>query len=202
MNTLEAIRARRSVKHYDPDHVMPEQDLQLLLEHAVLSPTSFNIQNWRFLVVRDKALRQQIRAAAWNQAQVTDASVLIVMCADLQAWKHDPVRYWRDAPAPLREMLAPMIEPFYAGKPELQRDEAMRSMGFAGQTLMLAAKALGYDSNPMIGFDPQKVAELIRLPKDHVIGFLLPIGKALKPANPRGGQLALQDVVVHDRFPA
>ncbi len=202
MNTLEAIRARRSVKHYDPNHVMPEQDLQLLLEHAVLSPTSFNIQNWRFLVVRDKALRQQIRAAAWGQAQVTDASVLLVMCADLQAWKHDPARYWRDAPAPVREMLLPMIGPFYEGKPELQRDEAMRSMGFAGQTLMLAAKALGYDSNPLIGFDPQKVAELIRLPKDHVIGFLLPIGKALKPANPRGGQLALQDVVVHDRFPA
>jgi nitroreductase len=202
MNTLEAIRARRSVKHYDPNHVMPEQDLQLLLEHAVLSPTSFNIQNWRILVVRDKALRQQIRAAAWNQAQVTDASVLIVMCADLLAWKHDPARYWRDAPQPVREMLVPMIEPFYAGKPELQRDEAMRSMGFAGQTLMLAAKALGYDSNPMIGFDPVKVADLIGLPKNHVIGFLLPIGKAIKPANPRGGQLALKDVVAYDRFPA
>jgi nitroreductase len=201
MNTLEAIRARRSVKHYDADHVMPEQDLQLLMGHALLSPTSFNIQHWRFVVVRDKTVRQQIREAAWGQAQVTDASVLIVLCADVDAWKHDPARYWREAPAHLREMIVPMISKFYGGKPELQRDEAMRSVGIAGQTLMLAAKAIGYDSSPMIGFNAERVAEIIALPKNHVIGFLLAIGKGIRPAHERGGQLRLSDVVVQDRFP-
>ena len=94
----------------------------------------------------------------------------------------------------------PMIEPFYKDNEGLQRDEAMRSIGIAGQTLMLAAKAMGYDSCPMIGFDPKKVGEIINLPENHVIGMILTVGKALKPANARGGQLPYDDVVVSDRF--
>jgi nitroreductase len=90
--------------------------------------------------------------------------------------------------------------PFYEGKEQLQRDEAMRSCGIAGQTIMLAAKAMGYDSCPMIGFDPVKVAEIIHLPSDHVIGFMIAVGKAVKPAMPKGGQLPLSEVVVQDRF--
>ena len=64
MDTIEAIYSRRAVKHYDPDHVMPEDDLRKLLEAAVQSPTSFNIQHWRFVVVRDKELRKRIRCAS------------------------------------------------------------------------------------------------------------------------------------------
>ena len=94
----------------------------------------------------------------------------------------------------------PAIGPFYEGKEQLQRDEAMRSCGIAAQTIMLAAKSMGYDSNPMIGFDPQKVAEIINLPKDHVISMLMVVGKQTKPAMPRGGQLPLDNVVFTDKF--
>ena len=84
----------------------------------------------------------------------------------------------------------------------LQRDEAMRSCGIAAQTIMLAAKSMGYDTNPMIGFDPQKVADIIDLPHDHVISMLIAIGKQIKSAMPRGGQLPLSDVVFIDKFPS
>lgn len=90
MDTLQAIEQRRSVKIYDPGHVMPEEDLQRLLSLAALSPTAFNIQHWRFVVVDDPDLRQQIRAAAWDQSQVTDASLFLVLCADLKAGKKIP----------------------------------------------------------------------------------------------------------------
>ncbi|MEO0453287.1 MAG: nitroreductase family protein, partial [Verrucomicrobiota bacterium] len=158
MNTIEAIENRRSIKHYDPEHIMPEQDLAELIRLAKLSPSSFNMQNYRFVVVRDKELRQQIRAAAWDQAQVTDASVLFILCADLTAHETDYTQYWGHAPQPVMEMLGPMIKPFYDGKHQLIRDEGIRSTGLAGMTLMYAAKALGYDSCPMVGFDPVKVA--------------------------------------------
>ena len=174
--------------------------MQRLLEAAILSPTSFNMQNWRFVWVRNETKRQAIRAAAWNQAQVTDASALLVLCADLQAHARDPQRYWQDAPEVVREMIVPMIGQFYEKQPQLQRDEAMRSVGIASQTIMLAARAMGYDSNPMIGFDPQRVAMVIDLPNDHVIGLMLAIGKAVKPAMPRGGQLPLDDVLYVDGF--
>ncbi len=65
---------------------------------------------------------------------------------------------------------------------------------------MLSAKEMGYDSCPMIGFDPIKVAEIINLPEDHVIGFMVTVGKALKPAQPRGGQLPFSEIVINDKF--
>ena len=200
MNTLEAIYQRRAVKHYDPQHEMTEDEIQRLFEAAIQSPTSFNMQNWRFVLVRDTELRQQIRAASNDQAQVTDASLLIVLTADLRAFADDAARYWKDAPPEVAKLLVAWMGPFYEGKEQLQRDEAMRSCGIAGQTIMLAAKAMGYDSCPMIGFDPVQVAELIRLPENHALGFMIAVGKATKPAWPKPGQLPLEDVLVHDRF--
>lgn len=201
MDTFTAIEERRSVKHYDPNHSMSEAEIRQLLEAALLSPTSFNMQNWRFVVVTDPAKKDAIRAAAWNQAQCSEASITILLCADLNS--HEGAeRYWVNAPEPVREVLVPMIAPFYEDNAQLRRDEAMRSVGIAGQTLMLAAKAMGYDSCPMIGFDPAKVADIIGLPDNHLIGMMLTVGKALKPANARGGQLAYDEVVHTDQFPA
>jgi nitroreductase len=198
--TFDAIEKRRAVKHFDETHQFTDKEIKKLLSLAVLSPTSYNIQNWRFLVVKDSELRKKIRNAAWDQAQVTDASLLLIMCADLKAWEKEPQRYWKNASKELQDFMVPAIEKFYKENVQLQRDEALRSIGIAAQTLMLAAKSAGYDSCPMIGFDPKTVAELINLPKDHIIGMLLVIGKAKNPANPRGGQISLDQVVINDRF--
>lgn len=200
MDTLTAIKERRSVKHYDPEHKMSEVEINGLLEQALLSPTSFNMQNWRFVVVTDQATKDAIRAAAWNQAQVSEASITILLCADLNAHE-DAARYWVNAPQPVQDMLVPMIAPFYENNAQLQRDEAMRSIGIASQTLMLAAKAMGYDSCPMIGFDTAKVGEIIALPENHVIGMMITIGKSIKDANVRGGQLPYEEVVFRNKFP-
>ena len=200
MDTFDAIKERRSVKHYDSNHKLSDDEIEKLMSLAVLSPTSFNMQNWRFVLVKDPEIRKKIRAASWDQAQVTDSSLLLVLCADLKSWKKNPAQYWKDAPKEAQDFLVPAMGMFYEGKEQLQRDEAMRSCGIAAQTLMLAAKSMGYDSNPMIGFDPNKVAELTNLPEDHVISMMLVVGKQIKPAMPRGGQLPLDQVVFTDRF--
>ena len=200
MNTFDAIKERRSVKHYDSNHKLSDEEIEKLMSLAVLSPTSFNIQNWRFVLVKDSEIRKKIRSAAWDQAQVTDASLLLVICADLKSWKKNPEQYWKNAPKEAQDFLVPAMGSFYEGKDQLQRDEAMRSCGIAAQTLMLTVKSMGYDSNPMIGFDPEKVAEIINLPDDHVISMIMTIGKQIQPAMPRGGQLPLSDVVFTDSF--
>ena len=87
MELFEAIRSRRAIKHYDPDHRMEDTEVEQLIEAGMQAPTSFNIQHWRFVVVRDPELRQQIRANGNDQAQMTDASLLILMTADVMAWK-------------------------------------------------------------------------------------------------------------------
>ena len=199
MQTLEAITQRRSVKYYS-HHQMTEDEITKLMSHAILSPTSFNIQNWRFVVVTDTALRKELRKAAWDQAQVEESSLLIILTADLKAWSKQPERYWANAPEAARGALLPMIKQFYETRDQVQRDEAMRSCGIAAQSIMLAAKDMGYDSCPMVGFDPKKVAELINLPSDHVLAMMISVGKADKPARERGGQLALEEVLIKDRF--
>lgn len=200
MQTIEAIQARRSVKHYDADYRMSDAQIKELFSLAMLSPTAFNIQNWRFVNVSKPTLRQQIRVAAWDQAQVTDASLFIVMCADLKSWEKQPEKYWINADQSVQNFILPAIDQYYRGKDQVQRDEAMRSCGIAAQTLMLAAKAMGFDSCPMDGFDFNKVGQLINLPEDHVIVLCLAIGKSTQVANPRAGQLNYADVVVQNQF--
>ncbi len=200
MNTLDAISQRRSVKHYDPNHEMSDEQIKELISLAMLSPTAFNIQHWRFVVVKDKAQREAIRAVAWDQAQVTDASMLIVMCADKQAWAKDPSRYWVHAPSEVQDILVPAITGYYEGKESVQRDETMRSCGIAAQTIMLAAKAMGLDSCPMDGFDFDAVGKIINLPEDHVITMMVAVGKGTKAPWPRPGQLPLEDVMIVDKF--
>ena len=200
MNTFEAIKARRAIKHFDPEHELTADEVDKLMTAAIQSPTSFNMQNWRFVLVKDQDLRQKIREAGNDQAQLTDASLLIILTADVKAWQKEPSRYWKNAPQEVAELLVNWMGPFYEGKEQLQRDEAMRSVGIAGQTIMLAAKAMGYDSCPMIGFDQQKVAELIKLPADHAIGFIITVGKAIKDSWPKPGQLPLEEVLIENHF--
>ena len=200
MNVTQAITERRSIKAFDPHHRMSEQEINQLMSLAMLSPTAFNIQNWRFVLVTDPVLRQQIRAASWNQAQVEEASLLIVLTADLNAWAKQPERYWKNAPKAASDLLVPMIGHYYQNNDQVQRDEAMRSCGMAATTLMLAAKEMGYDTCPMDGFDFAAVSKMLNLPADHIPTMFILVGKALKAAAPRGGQLAMDEVVVYNQF--
>jgi nitroreductase len=200
MNVTEAIIERRSIKSFDPTHRMTEQEIAKLMSLAMLSPTAFNIQHWRFVLVTDPVLRQQIRAVSWNQAQVEEASLLIILTADLKAWEKNPARYWANAPQAAQDYLVPAIGNYYQGNEQAQRDEGMRSCGMAAQTLMLAAKEMGYDTCPMDGFDFDAVAKLINLPADHTPVMFIVIGKALAPARARSGQLNMDEVVIYNKF--
>lgn len=200
MSVTQAIELRRSVKWYDPEHEITEAEFEYLMQHAILSPTAFNIQNWRFVRVTDPELRRSIRKVAWDQAQVTDASLLLVLCFDLNAWASEPQRYWQDAPTEVRDFLVPAIDQYYRDKPQVQRDEGMRSCGIAAMNIMLMAKAMGYDSCPMDGFDYAEVGKLIKVPQGHEICMMIAIGKATKAAWPRPGQLPLQELVTTNTF--
>jgi len=200
MQVSKAIVARRAIKWYDPEHQMPEDTFKTLMDHAILAPTAFNIQNWRIVRVSDPEQRKAIRAVAWDQAQVTDASELLVLCFDNKAWEREPQRYWRNAPQEVQDYLVPAIDTYYRDKPQVERDEGMRSCGLIGQTIMLMAQELGYQSCPMDGFDFDEVAKIINLPADHTIAFMIAIGKGTKDAWPKPGQLPLDEVIVNNRF--
>lgn len=93
MHIFDAIRSRRAVKYFDPEFKLSAEKQTELLDLAMQSPTAFNLQHWRFVVVDDPTIRQQIRAVAWDQAQVTDASMLMILCADVNSWEKMPRGY-------------------------------------------------------------------------------------------------------------
>lgn len=200
MELIDAIQSRRSHKVFDASHKLTPSEIDKLMKLAILSPTAFNIQHWRFVIITDQKLRQQIRKVSWDQSQVTDASLLIVLTGDLMAWNKNPKRYWKNAPEKVQDYLIPAIFDYYHGKPQVQRDEVMRSCGMAAMNLMLTAKDLGYDSCPMDGFDFEQVSKLLELPEDHIPAMFVAIGKSMQEPWPRPGQLTLEEIVKYNHF--
>lgn len=200
MDTFDAIKTRRSIKSFDKNHKMTQEEIDQLLKLAILSPTSYNIQNWRFVTITDQSLKDKLSELAHGQQQVSEASLVIVLCADLNSWDKNPERYWANVPEESRMALVSSLRNSYNGNLEQQRDEAMRSCGMAAQTIMLAARSMGYDTCPMKGFDFDAVGKLINLPTDHIISMMVVVGKKTKDASPRGGQLPLSDVVFENHF--
>lgn len=172
----------------------------MLFDHAFLAPTAFNIQHWRVVDVTDRKLRAKIREQAWNQPQVTDASMLLVLCMDLDAWRKNPERYWQGVPQEALDFILPKIHEYYDGKEQVQRDECMRSCGILAMSLMLLAQEMGYDSCPMDGFDYEAVGKLINLPQDHIIGMMVAIGKKVTEPHSRTGKLSMSEVLFENGF--
>ncbi len=111
-----------------------------------------------------------------------------------------PAIYWKNAPKEVQDYIVLAILKSYSGQDQIMRDEAIRSCGITGQTIMLAVKSMGYDSYPMIGFDPKKGGSLINLPKDQYHLHDDNHWKGSKRSPTGGGQLSLSDVVIMDHF--
>jgi len=200
MTLSEAVNGRRSIKVFDADHEITDAEINKLMELVVKSPTSYNTQNWRFCIVRNKELRVKMREVSKNQAQVTDSSAMVIICGDKMAWSKDPKRYWKNYDDTKQEYMEKAITTAYTDNMGKQRDEALRSGAMAAMTLMLAAKDLGYDTCPMTGFHFDSMAELINMPDSYEIVMMVALGKRKEDAGPRGGQIDLSEVVSFDSF--
>lgn len=200
-NFFDLVRDRRAIKDFDDSHVMPEEDLNKIITAAHFTPTAFNIQNYRFVAVQDKTFRHsdEFKGACWNQDKVATCSTLIVLCANKDAWK-TPKKYWQSVNEEVQNNMAGAIDGYYNGKDRVQLDEGHRSCGMAGMTIMLAAQALGYETCPMDGFDYDAVGKLINLPDDHIISFMIAVGKRTKEPFPRPTMLDRDEIFIREKF--
>ena len=199
MELIDAIRQRRSVKHFDAEHRLTEDELRHLLGHAFLAPSSFNMQNWHVVAVDDQAQQDALCEASWHQGQVKDCSVTLILGGSITGYKK-VARFTRKAPEKVQEMFAGFVNGLYDGNEQLQRDEAVRSVGLLAQNIMLIAKDMGLDSCPMIGYDAAKVAEIVGLPEDCPPLMMITVGKAVKEAQDRMGLFDFEELVSHNSF--
>lgn len=203
--TLEqVIKARHSVRKYDPQAVIPKEELQEILRLAAQAPSSWNLQHWRFLVVTDQAVKEKLLPIANGQQQVVDAFATIIILGDLEADKSArPVYEGAVAKGTMSQQVADtligQIEGAYASNPALARDEAIRNASFAAMQLMLAAKAKGYDTCPMGGFNREALIEALNIPSRYLPTLMITLGKASAEAHP-SDRFDLEQLVIENQF--
>lgn len=194
MEFSETVQQRRSIKSYQLGKQISDAELKELMEEVVLTPSSFNLQHWTFIAIRDNDLREKIKDAAWGQEQVGTCSVLLLICGKLNAHEDAPAIYQGVAQG-IQDKVLPLIKDFYGNKEQLQRDEAIRSASLASMTLMLSAQNRGWDTVPMIGFDPEAVSKLVNLKLNYIPVMLMAIGFRKEDPRPRDSRRPVEEVV-------
>ncbi len=194
MEFAEIVQQRFSVKSYDPEKTISDAELRELFDEVVLSPSSFNLQHWTFVAVKEPDLKRQLKEAAWDQSQMEDCSVAILVCGKLDAYK-DASKIYKEAPGEIQKKMLPMIQNFYEGKPQAQRDEAIRSASLAAMTLMYGAVNRGWGTCPMIGFDPEAVSKILKLTPNLIPVMFVVLGHQKDAPRPRSYRQPIEEVV-------
>jgi nitroreductase len=192
---IETILSRTAAKYYDSAATLSDDEIRELVRIGTTAPTSFHLQNWRFIAVRTREAKARLSPIAWNQPAITDAAVTFIICGQLADSSVIPERL-----APLVEagvMPVTMVPEWeipardlYMAFPQRQRDEAVRTGTFGAAAMIYAARSLGLGSTPMIGFDAEAVHREFGLAENEVPVMLLSIGAeragnwAQKPRRP------------------
>ncbi|MFD0589807.1 nitroreductase family protein [Paenibacillus sp. GCM10027627] len=200
---FQVVESRRSVRKYDSSAVISDAEIKELLEVAVKAPSSSNMQPWRFLVVTDAELKAKLVPIAFNQQQVAEASAIVIVLADLEMYKNAGAIYEAAAAAGYmtEEVKTTMIEnstKLYSTLPaERLKEIVVFDTGLVSMQLMLAARAKGYDTVPMGGYNRDGVKELFGLSDRYMPTLMLPIGKAAAPGHPTS-RLSLDQVTFYN----
>lgn len=195
MNFIELAAARHSVRKYETGVTIDDAELTRIFDTVILSPSSYNVQHWQFVVVRDEARKRELSALSFGQPQVADAAAVVLVCGRLDAFEDAP-RIYAELDQETREKSVGRILGAYTDAPVLQREEAIRSGSLAAMSLMYAAKALGWDSGPMIGFEADKVSAFLNLDAQTIPVMMIVVGKALNGEQPaRAYRRPLSEVV-------
>jgi nitroreductase len=201
---LELIRRRTTVEHFDPEQTLDEETIRDLVRDATRAPSSFNIQHWRFVAVRESADRERLCEAAYGQAQVRDAAVTFIVLGDLRAVDELPGimdEAVRQGALPEGKATAwvEMARKIYADG-ATARDEAIRSASLAAMTLMLAAEARGLAAGALSGFDAGRVRREFGIGERYFPVMLLAVGSPLETASSRMPRLDVDRVLAFDRW--
>lgn len=196
---ITAIEERRTTVLFDTTRDIGDEQVAELVRLATRAPTSFNLQNWRFIAVRTPQAKAKLRAVAWDQAKITEAAVTFIVVgqlADAQTLRQRlaPVVDAGIMPAPMVDGWIGGAASLYEGQPWRQRDEAVRTATFGAATLIFAAHAMGLGAGPMIGFDQDAVAKEFGLADDEIPVMLLAVGYGLPQNWPQKPRRPLADV--------
>ena len=184
---IECILSRSSARYYDITATLSDEQIRELVRIGTSAPTSFHMQNWRFIAVRTPEAKRRLSPLAWNHRAITEAAVTFIICGQLADADVIPERLAPLVEAGIMpEMMVPEWEvparDLYMYYPRRQRDEAIRTATFGAAAMIYAARSLSLGSTPLICFDAEALHHVFGLGSEEVPVMLLSIG-AERPGN-------------------
>ncbi|AIQ62253.1 NAD(P)H nitroreductase [Paenibacillus stellifer] len=182
----QVVAGRRSIRKYDPSVKISKEEMTQILEESTLAPSSVNMQPWRFLVIESPEGKAKLAPLArFNQTQVETSAAVIAIFGDMNNFDYAEEIYGAAVerglmPLEVKEkQLASFSKYFSVLPPEVTRETVLIDGGLVSMQLMLVARAHGYDTNPIGGFERDQIAEAFDLDKDRYVPvMLLSVGKA------------------------
>ncbi|WP_256814916.1 nitroreductase family protein [Cytobacillus sp. Bac17] len=182
----EIITGRRSIRNYDPTVKISREEMAEILEEASLAPSSVNLQPWRFVVIDSKEGKETLAPLAkFNQRQVETSAAVIAVFVDMKSETfiekiYDTAVEKGYMPADVRDKQVPSIKGLMENMTFEQKKEMnLIDAGLVSMQLMLAARAHGYDTNPIGGYEKDRIADAFHLDKERYYPvMLISIGKA------------------------
>jgi nitroreductase len=183
---MKIMKERRSIRNYDPTVKISKKEMTEILEEATTAPSSVNAQPWRFLVIEsDEGKEKLAKLASFNQSQVTTSSAVIAVFADMNNADYLEDIYLKavELGYMTQEVKNRQIEALTAHFEKLpvqvNRETILIDAGLVSMQLMLTARAHGYDTNPIGGYDKENIAKVFELEEERYVPvMLLSIGKA------------------------
>lgn len=183
---------RRSVKLYDPEVKISREEMTEILEGATRAPSSVNLQPWRFLVIESQEGKEKLaELARFNKTQVLTSSAVIAVFVDMNNVEYMDEIFGKAVelgymPQEVKDMQLSAVKPYYNNLPaNVLRDVNFIDAGLVSMQLMLVARAYGYDTNPIGGYEKDQIAEAFGMDKDRYQPIMLiSIGKAAKEGHP------------------
>jgi len=185
MDFRQVINARRAVNFFDPGKDVPQHLIKEMVEMAAKTPSSFNLQPWSLMIIREAEEKKRLRKLAWDQAKVTEAPVVFIVLGDRDGWKAGHTFVEKNFQEMIKagsmtqdkyEWFTNACKGLYGSSEELQLAFACKNAGFFAMSLMLAAKSLGIDTHPMDGFDHDGVKKAFGIPENYRIPVIIAAG--------------------------
>ena len=194
------IESRVSTNKFHTNRPVSSSQINELVRLATLAPSAYNFQNWKFIAVISPAAKEKLKAAAYGQQKVVDATVTFIVCGTLNAHQRleDNLRPSLDQGILSQAVIdtwVGMAKGSHEGNAQLQRDEAFRSASLAAMTLMFAAQDMGLATGPMSGFDPGAVSEVFGLSANEVPVMLIATGYSAPGNWPQKPRKPIADVL-------
>ncbi|KKB72240.1 MULTISPECIES: nitroreductase family protein [Bacillus] len=183
---MKIMKGRRSIRNYDPTVKISKEEMTDILEEATTAPSSVNAQPWRFLIIDSPEGKEKLAPLAkFNQTQVNTSSAVIAVFADMNNADYLEDIYSKAVelgymPQEVKDRQMKALTAHFEQLPaQVNRETILIDAGLVSMQLMLTARAHGYDTNPIGGYDKEKIAETFGLDKERYVPvMLLSIGKA------------------------